>query len=116
MKTPTFDELPLAVSQLTNEVSELKTLVLQQFNQPAQDQDQWFDLNELVEYDPEKRTKPTFYGYIHKGLIPYHKRGKKLLFLKSEIDNWLKQGRKKTNAEIEADADEHLSKRKGGNR
>ncbi|MDR1342763.1 MAG: helix-turn-helix domain-containing protein [Prevotellaceae bacterium] len=28
--------------------------------------------------------------------IPYHKKGKKLMFLKSEIDNWLKEGRRKT--------------------
>jgi len=82
---------------------------------PTETPDQWFDLNELVKYDPEKRTKPTFYGYIHKGIIPYHKRGKKLIFLKSEIDNWLRQGRKKTNAEIEANAENYLIKKGGSN-
>jgi len=65
--------------------------------------DQWFDLNELVTYDPEKRTKATFYGYVHHNEIPYHKRGKKLTFLKSEIDEWLKKGRKKTIDELNED-------------
>lgn len=65
-----------------------------------QDEDQWFDLNELVAYDPEKRTKATFYRYVHDNEIPYHKRGKKLTFLKSEIDAWLKLGRKKTLDEV----------------
>jgi excisionase family DNA binding protein len=73
----------------------------------------WFDLNELIEYDPEKRTKPTFYGYVHQGTIPYHKRGKKLIFLKSEIDEWLKSGRIKTNSEIEAEAENYINNKKG---
>jgi excisionase family DNA binding protein len=80
---------------------------------PASHSDKWLDLNKLVEYDPEKRSKPTFYGYIHNNTIPYHKRGKKLIFLKSEIDEWLKSGRVKTNAEIEAEADQYLSTKKG---
>jgi len=67
-------------------------------------EDQWFDLNELVSYDPEKRTKATFYSYVHNNEIPFHKRGKKLTFLKSEIDGWLRQGRKKTLEELKADA------------
>lgn len=69
------------------------------------EKDRWFDLAELVAYDPEKRTKPTFYGYVSTGAIPYHKRGKKLIFLKSEIDSWLKKGRKRTLEEIATDAD-----------
>lgn len=69
----------------------------------------WLDLNDLIKYDPEKRTKPTFYGYVHEGTIPYHKRGKKLIFLKSEIDEWLKSGRVKTNSEIEAEAESYLN-------
>ncbi len=81
----------------------------QKSNQP--NPDRWFDLNELVDYDPEKRSKPTFYNYVHKGTIPYHKRKKKLIFLKSEIDEWLKSGRVKTNAEIETDADDYLTKK-----
>jgi predicted DNA-binding transcriptional regulator AlpA len=77
--------------------------------------DRWFDLSELVAYDPEKRTKPTFYGYISTASIPYHKRGKKLIFLKSEIDTWLRQGRKKTLAETANQAETFLlNKKKGG--
>jgi hypothetical protein len=66
------------------------------------------DLNELVAYDPEKRTKNTFYGYIHKKTIPYHKRNKKVLFLKSEIDHWLKQGRRKTDAELDEEVQKYF--------
>lgn len=75
--------------------------------------DRWFDLNELCNYLPDKPAKPTVYGWVHTGLIPCHKGQKKLRFLKSEIDHWLKQGRKKTLAEAAAEADAYL-KRKGG--
>ncbi|WP_422091081.1 helix-turn-helix domain-containing protein [Tenacibaculum ovolyticum] len=83
----------------------------QQKDEPQQN-NLWFDLNDLVKYDPEKRTKPTFYGYVHQGSIPYHKRGKKLIFLKSEIDEWLKSGRVKTNSEIKKMADNYISSKK----
>lgn len=74
--------------------------------------DEWLDLNELVAYDPEKRSKDTFYGYVHKGLIPYYKKKKKLTFLKSEIDEWLKSGKVKSNSEIEDEVEKYLSKKK----
>jgi excisionase family DNA binding protein len=76
--------------------------------------DRWFDLNELCIYHPDKPSKPTVYGWVNAGIIPVHKGGKKLRFLKSEIDNWLRQGRKKTLAETASEADTYL-KEKGGN-
>ena len=76
--------------------------------------DRWFDLNELCIYHPDKPKKSTVYGWIHAGTIPFHKSGKKLRFLKSEIDEWLKKGRKKTFTEIASDADIFLAKKKKG--
>jgi hypothetical protein len=49
---------------------------------------------------------------VNAGIIPVHKGGKKLRFLKSEIDSWLKQGRKKTFAEIATEADCYLLTKK----
>jgi excisionase family DNA binding protein len=109
----TFNELPNAVTQLHVKLSNIERLLLEKSTEQKQEPERWFDLEELVTYDPEKRRKPTFYGYIHSRTIPFHKRGKKLIFLKSEIDQWLKEGRKKTLAESSAEADAYL-KRKGG--
>jgi hypothetical protein len=36
------------------------------------------------------------------------------MFLKSEIDSWLKEGRRKTVAEIQAEAAQFATSRKGG--
>lgn len=60
--------------------------------------ERWFNLNELCQYHPDKPTKPTVYGWVNAGTIPVHKGGKKLRFLKSEIDSWLKQREKKASA------------------
>jgi len=110
----TLETLPKAFSYLTNEVSEIKRLLLEKSSEQPNETDRWFDLNELCIYHPDKPAKPTVYGWVNAGTIPVHKGGKKLRFLKSEIDAWLKQGRKKTLAETASEADAYL-KKKGGN-
>ena len=109
----TLETLPKAFTHLTNEVSEIKRLLLEKSIEQPIETDRWFDLNELCIYHPDKPSKPTVYGWVNVGTIPVHKGGKKLRFLKSEIDNWLRQGRKKTLAETASEADTYL-KRKGG--
>jgi excisionase family DNA binding protein len=108
---------PIDPEKLISSISErvvtniLKALKSEQPNYP----DHWFDLNELCEYIPDKPSKQTVYGWVHAGIIPYHKGGKKLRFLKSEIDNWLKQGRRKTVNEIASEAETYLNKKGGKN-
>ncbi len=58
---------------------------------------------------------PTLYGYVHRAEIPVCKKGKRLYFSKDDLTNWIKEGKKKTLAEISAEADLYLIKRKGGN-
>jgi excisionase family DNA binding protein len=104
-----FDQLPQAVSQMNTKLDQILKLVLNPPPPIQVDQDRWYDLNELVAYDPEKRSKITFYGYIRRRDIPFHKSGKKIIFLKSEIDAWLKQGRQKTHEEISTEAEKYLT-------
>jgi len=95
----TLESLPKAFTNLANEVSEIKRLLLEKSNEQPTETDRWFDLAELCDYHPSKPSKYTVYGWVHNGLIPVHKSGKRLSFLKSDIDNWIKEGRKKTSAE-----------------
>lgn len=97
----TFEKLPEAVSQIYTKLENIERLLILNSSETQAKIDRWLDLNELVDYDPEKRSKSTFYGYISDRKIPFHKRGKKVLFLKSEIDEWLRAGRKLTISEIE---------------
>jgi excisionase family DNA binding protein len=108
----TFELLPKALTHLTIEVSEIKRLLLEKSNEQPTETDSWFDLNELCIYHPDKPSKPTVYGWVNAGTIPVHKGGKKLRFLKSEVDNLLKQGRKKTLEEIANETDSFLAKKR----
>lgn len=115
MEHVTFNDLPKAVTMLTKEVSELKRLLIEKQEQaPTKQPEQWLDLNDLIQYDPEKRTKPTWYSKISRNEVPHYKRGKKVYFLKSEIDEWLKQGKRKSNAEIYQEANTYLLNNKKG--
>ena len=71
---------------------------------PAPDPDKWLSVTELCNYLPEKPKPQTVYSWVNGLLIPNSKKGKRLYFLKSEIDQWLKSGRRKTFAEMQADA------------
>ena len=113
MEILTLETLPKAFTHLTNEVSEIKRLLLEKSNEQSTAVDRWFDLNELCIYHPDKPSKPTVYGWVNANNIPVHKSGKKLRFLKSEIDNWLKQGRKKTLAETALEAEKYYKTKKG---
>ena len=58
-------------------------------------------------------TVPTLYSKCSKRELPFCKRGKRLYFSSSELMSYIKEGRKKSNAEIEAEAENYL-KNKGG--
>ncbi|HET8962477.1 MAG TPA: helix-turn-helix domain-containing protein [Chitinophagales bacterium] len=103
--------LPKAISCLRREIKELKDLI--QNPKPTEEPDKWFNLQGLREYIPGNPVPATIYGYVSKRIIPFHKKGRELFFLKSEIDAWLKEGRHKTNREIEAEAESYLIKSKG---
>lgn len=59
-------------------------------------------------------TVGTIYTLNQQGSLPSCKRGKRLYFSSSELIDWVKQGRKKTAAEIEAAAAQYLNKKGAG--
>jgi len=108
MQEISFNDVPQALAHLINKVEKIETLL--NVKQPqAQESDQWLNLNDLCKYHPDHPAKPTVYAWIGQRSIPYHKKGKKLMFLKSEIDSWLKESRRKTAAEIQAEAEQFVT-------
>ncbi|MDG1276088.1 MAG: helix-turn-helix domain-containing protein [Algoriphagus sp.] len=109
----TFDQLPKAVTMLTNEVSELKRLLLEKQAEPStQPNDKPLSISEAAEF--LNLSVPTLYSKVSRGQLPVMKRGKRLYFSLPELKDYLKAGRKKSNAEIEAEADQYLIKSKKG--
>lgn len=82
--------------------------------QKNKDLDQWFNLNGLIQYLPSHPKAQTVYEWVHKNIIPYHKspETKMLSFLKSEIDEWLKSGRRKTQHEKSEVVNNYFKKNK----
>lgn len=49
-------------------------------------------------------AKPTIYGLVSARQIPHSKRGKRLYFSRRELLEWLQAGKRKTQAEVKAEA------------
>jgi excisionase family DNA binding protein len=108
----TFDQLPNAVTMLTKEVSELKRLLIDKQEQTTTDPpEQLLTIQEAAEF--LSLTVPTMYSKVSKNELPVCKRGKRLYFSSTDLMEYVKAGRKKSNAEIEQEADNYL-KKKGG--
>lgn len=59
-------------------------------------------------------AKPTLYGKVQRNELPHHKKGNRLYFFKTEIIEWIKTGKQKTNKELEVETDEYLSNKNKG--
>ena len=101
-----FDQLPDVVAGLREEIMSLRSFIASQFealgNKP--EPESWMSLDQLCDYLPDKPSKQTVYGWVNQRLIPYHKTTKRLSFLKSEIDAWIANGRRKTAKELRDEA------------
>ena len=107
----TFDQLPKAVTMLTNEVRELKRLLIEKQEQPTDQPEQLLTIDEVATL--LHLTKSTVYSKVSKNELPgVCKQGKRLYFDRQTIIDWIKQGRKKSNAEIEQEAEAYLSNNK----
>ncbi|MDP9080031.1 MAG: helix-turn-helix domain-containing protein [Bacteroidota bacterium] len=108
----TFDSLPTVVTKILDKVNAIEQLLSKRqedmLDQPSTDR--WLSLKELIEYLPGDISKATIYAKTHKREIPHKKFGRKLTFLQSEIDTYLNSFHRKTNAEINAQADAFIEK------
>jgi len=110
----TFEQLPKAVTQLFDKISNIERLLIEKGGEAKNETpDQLLTIQQAG--DLLNLSIPTLYGYVHRAEIPVCKKGKRLYFSKDDLTNWIKEGKKKTLAEISAEADMYLTKRKGGN-
>ena len=81
-------------------------------DEPNDQPEQLLTIQEAAEF--LSLTVPTMYSKVSKGELPVMKRSKRLYFSRTELLEYLKDGRKKSNAEIEAEAKAYLSNNKKG--
>ena len=95
-----FEEIEVRLSNIENLLLDLK----HQSKQVSTDQtEQLLTVQQVAEM--LGLAVPTLYGFTHRNEIPFNKKGKRLIFLKQEIIDWIKEGRRKTVSEITAEAD-----------
>ena len=80
--------------------------------EPTDQPEQLLTIQEAAEF--LSLTVPTMYSKVSKGELPVMKRSKRLYFSRTELLEYLKDGRKKSNAEIEQEAEAYLSNNKKG--
>jgi len=80
--------------------------------EPTEQPEQLLTVQEAAQF--LNLTVPTMYGKVSKGELPVMKRSKRLYFSSTELMEYLKEGRKKSNAEIEQEAESYLSNNRKG--
>ena len=113
-KNITFEDMPKAMSWMMDKFNELDSKIDGLNNSPQTPPSEiWMNLKELREYLPSHPAEQTVYGWTSCHQIPFHKKGKRIMFLKSEIDDWLHDGKMKSQKELEQEAENFIkSKRK----
>lgn len=113
MEQITFNDLPKAVTMLTKEVSELKRLLIEKQEPPTEQTEQLLTVQGAAEF--LGLTVPTIYSKCSRNEIPFMKRSKRLYFSSTELLEYIKEGRRKTNGEIEQETEAYLKTKKGLN-
>ena len=94
------------IKDLTDQITENILKAINPYK--TSDEDAFLSIEEAAKI--VNLSKATIYGLTHQKEIPFHKRGKRLYFLKSEILQWIKSGKRESKSEIEKRAEEYLSK------
>ena len=105
-----FEVIEARLSSIENLILDLKHQPTKV--EPTDQPEQLLTIQEAAEF--LSLTVPTMYSKVSKGELPVMKRSKRLYFSRTELLGYLKDGRKKSNAEIEAEAKAYLLNTKKG--
>lgn len=109
----TFEQLPKAVATILESVMRIENL-LQQKKESLIDSDKLLTVKEAAEFLDVSVS--TIYKLTSTLEIPFNKRSKRIYFMKSDLVEWIKTGRRKTIYEIQAEADNYILRTRKGRR
>lgn len=100
------------IAQLQNEVTQLRATLQEVLDRIKDIQfyqwhgnDHWLSIDDLCEYIPSHPAKQTVYGRLCRYDIPAYRipgMSKNMMFLQSEIDEWLLKNRVNTSKSIDS--------------
>lgn len=99
MEELSFNDLPKAMSQLLQEMQEIKSLL--NTLQPPKPINRPILIDRACEI--LGKAKHTVYTLSRLGEIPSYRQGRKVYFFEDELLAWIVSGKKRTLAEIEAE-------------
>lgn len=115
---PTFDMIPMLMANLLED-NKILSAKIDALNKkigtvaPANrkgDDNERMDVTEAQRYIPGHPAIQTIYGWTSNGQIPYHKIGKRIYFVKSELDEWLSHGQRKSEDTLNKEAEEYVKR------
>lgn len=98
----TFDQLPMAVSQLLDKLTTIEKLLENREPRNIDEPDQLLTIQQTGSL--LSLSVPTLYSYVQRNEIPFCKRGKRLYFSKNDLTNWVKASRQKPLSETAEEA------------
>ena len=111
----TFNDIPQLMVDVLAKLKELDEKMDRLAPSVKADEPQWFNVSALIDYLPNHPAEQTIYGWTCAKKIPFHKRGKSILFNKAEIDEWLNDStHHKSVLELERDAMSYISSKRNG--
>jgi hypothetical protein len=119
MQEITFNTLPEAVKTILEQVQVLNQKIDNLPTAPQEaDDNRFVDINEIRQTVFPQWKRQTIYNKCCLGEIPHSRIGSRLLFNLKECREWrdkqLQHGKIKSNAEIQTEAEEFVTSRKGG--
>lgn len=104
MDQVTFEQLPQVVGEIRERLLRIEDhleVLLGSEKTPS-----YLSISEAAEF--LNLAKSTLYIKVCRMEIPVHKKGKRLYFEKAELYQWIKNSRRKTSEELQAEADQYL--------
>ena len=116
-KNISFNDMPKMIAVMYDKLNELGDKVDRLMPTEKSEEPQWMNVAALIEYLPNHPAEQTVYGWTSARKIPFHKRGKSILFNKTEIDQWLSSGTyRKSQEEMEQEAMSFINSKRYGRR
>jgi len=110
-----FVLIPIELEKLTSSISESVTVnilnALRNEQKPINQSEKLLNIQEAAIY--LSLSVPTIYSKVSKRELSFMKRGKRLYFSQTELLEYIKTGKVKSNNEIKEEAENYLAKRKG---
>lgn len=110
MKTNTFDDLPETVNEIHKKLDRLTRLFLLDKKQTPLQRDKLLTIEEASKLITLRKS--TIYSLVSKKEIPFSKKGKRLYFSTSELEDWIREGRNATLKELDKRRDLFLNPKK----